>query len=38
MICPPRAAERIVAQAQGIPLYAIETVRALVDRGAIAAA
>jgi tetratricopeptide (TPR) repeat protein len=32
---PDQAVERIVAQAQGIPLYAVETLRALVDRGAI---
>jgi class 3 adenylate cyclase/tetratricopeptide (TPR) repeat protein len=30
---PPAAAGRIVARAQGVPLYAIETVRALADRG-----
>jgi class 3 adenylate cyclase/tetratricopeptide (TPR) repeat protein len=30
---PARARDRIVAQAQGIPLYAIETVRSLGDRG-----
>jgi class 3 adenylate cyclase/tetratricopeptide (TPR) repeat protein len=30
---PPRARESIVAQAEGIPLYAIETLRALADRG-----
>jgi class 3 adenylate cyclase/tetratricopeptide (TPR) repeat protein len=30
---PEDAAGRIVGRAQGIPLYAIETVRALVDRG-----
>jgi tetratricopeptide (TPR) repeat protein len=30
---PDDAAERIVERAQGIPLYAIETVRALADRG-----
>jgi len=30
---PDRAAARIVAQAQGVPLYALETVRALADRG-----
>ncbi|MFZ0043939.1 MAG: adenylate/guanylate cyclase domain-containing protein [Solirubrobacteraceae bacterium] len=34
---PDDAARRIVAQAQGVPLYAIETVRALVDRGALVA-
>jgi class 3 adenylate cyclase/tetratricopeptide (TPR) repeat protein len=32
---PARARERIVAQAEGIPLYALETVRALADRGAL---
>jgi class 3 adenylate cyclase/predicted ATPase len=32
---PAAAQARIVAQAQGVPLYAIETVRALVDRGAL---
>jgi class 3 adenylate cyclase/tetratricopeptide (TPR) repeat protein len=30
---PEAARDRIVQQAQGIPLYAIETVRALADRG-----
>jgi class 3 adenylate cyclase/tetratricopeptide (TPR) repeat protein len=30
---PGQAAERIVAQAQGVPLYALETVRALAGRG-----
>ena len=30
---PDRAAERIVQQAQGVPLFAIETVRALADSG-----
>jgi class 3 adenylate cyclase/tetratricopeptide (TPR) repeat protein len=30
---PPAAADRIVEQAEGVPLYAIETVRALADRG-----
>ena len=33
---PEGAADRIVQQAQGIPLYAIETVRALADRGVLA--
>ncbi len=33
---PPAAAERIVAQAEGVPLYAVETLRALVDRGVLA--
>ncbi len=33
---PRVAAERIVAQAEGVPLYAVETLRALVDRGAVA--
>jgi tetratricopeptide (TPR) repeat protein len=32
---PAAARERIVAQAEGIPLYAMETVRALADRGAL---
>ncbi len=32
---PPDAVTRIVGQAQGIPLYALETVRALADRGAL---
>ena len=32
---PDRAAGRIVERAQGVPLYAIETVRALADRGAL---
>ena len=30
---PGAAKERIISHAEGIPLYAIETVRALVDRG-----
>jgi len=30
---PRAASERIVAQAEGIPLYAVETVRSLTDRG-----
>jgi class 3 adenylate cyclase/tetratricopeptide (TPR) repeat protein len=30
---PAEARQRVVAQAEGIPLYALETVRALVDRG-----
>ena len=30
---PRQASDRIVARAQGIPLYAIETVRGLADRG-----
>ena len=30
---PSEARRRIVAQAEGIPLYALETVRALADRG-----
>jgi class 3 adenylate cyclase/tetratricopeptide (TPR) repeat protein len=29
---PERAAQRIVEQAQGVPLYAVETIRALADR------
>jgi class 3 adenylate cyclase/tetratricopeptide (TPR) repeat protein len=33
---PEAAADRIVQQAQGIPLYAIETVRALADHGVLA--
>jgi tetratricopeptide (TPR) repeat protein len=33
---PAGASERIVSQAEGIPLYALETVRALVDRGVLA--
>jgi class 3 adenylate cyclase/tetratricopeptide (TPR) repeat protein len=32
---PPAAAERIISQAEGVPLYAIETIRALVDRGVV---
>ncbi len=32
---PDTAKRRIVSQAEGIPLYAIETVRALLDRGAL---
>ena len=34
--CPRRRRDRIVAQAEGVPLYAIETVRALADRGVLA--
>jgi len=30
---PESARERIVSQAEGVPLYALETVRALADRG-----
>jgi class 3 adenylate cyclase/tetratricopeptide (TPR) repeat protein len=30
---PSEARERVVARAEGIPLYALETVRALADRG-----
>ncbi len=33
---PERAATRIVQQAEGVPLYALETVRALADRGVLA--
>ncbi len=33
---PVDARGRIVAQAEGVPLYAIETVRALADRGVVA--
>jgi class 3 adenylate cyclase/tetratricopeptide (TPR) repeat protein len=33
---PEPAARRIVDQAQGVPLYAIETIRALTDRGVLA--
>jgi tetratricopeptide (TPR) repeat protein len=32
---PGDATDRIVERAQGIPLYAVETVRALVDRGSL---
>ncbi len=32
----PAAAGRVVTQAQGVPLYAIETIRALADRGVLA--
>jgi class 3 adenylate cyclase/tetratricopeptide (TPR) repeat protein len=32
---PDDAAERLVARAEGIPLYAVETVRTLADRGAL---
>jgi class 3 adenylate cyclase/predicted ATPase len=32
---PSAAKRKIIAQAEGIPLYAIETVRALADRGAL---
>ena len=34
---PPGSVERIVARAEGMPLYAVETVRMLVDRGALEA-
>ncbi len=34
---PVTAKQRIIAHAEGIPLYAIETVRALADRGALVA-
>ncbi len=30
---PPSAAQTIAAQAEGLPLFAVETVRSLVDRG-----
>ena len=30
---PPEGVERIVARAEGVPLYAVETVRMLADRG-----
>ncbi|HEY7629144.1 MAG TPA: adenylate/guanylate cyclase domain-containing protein [Thermoleophilaceae bacterium] len=33
---PAPARERIVSQSEGIPLYALETVRALADRGVLA--
>jgi tetratricopeptide (TPR) repeat protein len=33
---PPDGRARIVEQAEGIPLYAVETVRALADRGVLA--
>ena len=33
---PRVASERIVAQAEGVPLYAVETVRSLADRGVLA--
>jgi class 3 adenylate cyclase/tetratricopeptide (TPR) repeat protein len=33
---PAAAAEQIVERAQGVPLYAIETVRSLADRGVLA--
>ncbi len=33
---PAGARERIVSQSEGIPLYALETVRALADRGVLA--
>jgi class 3 adenylate cyclase/tetratricopeptide (TPR) repeat protein len=29
---PPGASEQLVARAEGVPLYAVETVRALIDR------
>ncbi len=33
---PAAAAERIISQAEGVPLYAIETIRALMDQGVVA--
>ncbi|MEO7197984.1 MAG: hypothetical protein ABIZ50_05875, partial [Solirubrobacterales bacterium] len=33
---PDRALQRIVAQSEGIPLYAVETIRTLADRGVLA--
>jgi class 3 adenylate cyclase/tetratricopeptide (TPR) repeat protein len=33
---PPGPSSRIVERAEGVPLYAIETVRALIDRGVLA--
>ncbi|MHB1987541.1 MAG: AAA family ATPase [Acidimicrobiales bacterium] len=33
---PPEGRQRIVERAEGIPLYAVETVRALLDRGVLA--
>ncbi len=30
---PPEVRDRILARAEGIPLYAVETVRMLLDRG-----
>ena len=32
----PEARDRVVGRAEGVPLYAVETVRSLVDRGAVA--
>jgi class 3 adenylate cyclase/tetratricopeptide (TPR) repeat protein len=34
---PPESIERIVARAEGVPLYAVETVRMLADRGVLEA-
>ena len=34
--CPPSSSERILARAEGVPLYAVETVRMLLDRGLLA--
>ena len=35
--CPRACATQILARAEGIPLYAVETVRMLLDRGALVA-
>ncbi len=34
---PPRARASLVARAEGVPLYAVETVRSLIDRDAVVA-
>ena len=34
---PDEAVEAIVARAEGVPLYAVETIRMLIDRGALSA-
>jgi class 3 adenylate cyclase len=34
---PPQAREQLVARAEGVPLYAVETVRALIDRDLVTA-
>ena len=34
--CPPELQQRILDRAEGVPLYAVETVRMLLDRGLLA--
>ena len=33
--CPPRPASALIERAEGVPLFAVETVRALIDRDAV---